>query len=158
MDEQELARTLGELERKLGELEGAMKAISSHDALLGAETPPAQAGPADTDLPQGQAHASPPHTDFGRIVDESVERPAPRAPAADRPAPPPRAMEPSPSGARLGVRRTAAPPSARTPRPGPAWHGGPGAYTGAVAAAGPPAEDRPSCCASASGSSRRAAS
>jgi 2-aminoadipate transaminase len=142
MDEQELARTLTELERKLGELEGAVKAISSHDALPGAEAPPAPARPAAADLPPGQAPEAPPHTGFGRIVDESVERPAvrptPHAPAAaESPPPPPRAVAtppPVPSGARLGVRRAGA-PSARTPPPGPARHDGPGASAGSGAAA-----------------------
>jgi len=126
MDEQELARTLNELERKLGELEGAVRGISS--------PAPADAPPATAPAPAG----------FGRIVDESVEPPAAPGPApgshaapATSPSPPPRAVPPRVAApARLGVRRAGAPPSARTPPPAAAVRPGGAAPSGAPA--GPP--------------------
>ncbi|HTA12464.1 MAG TPA: PLP-dependent aminotransferase family protein [Solirubrobacteraceae bacterium] len=74
--DQEVARSLGELERKLEELERTLRTIS------GADAPPAPTGP-----------AAPAQASWGRIVDETVEPPVrattlPR-PGAPAPAPPP---------------------------------------------------------------------
>jgi DNA-binding transcriptional MocR family regulator len=147
MDERELARTLNELERKLGELEGAVREISSPPPSEGGHDAHGAAAVAGEPPTTGAQPVPTPHADFGRIVDESVERPAPAehsppphhdaAPAA-RPAPPPRPVAtppPPPSASRLGVRRAGAPPSARTPPPGPARPDGPGAAAGSGAAA-----------------------
>jgi 2-aminoadipate transaminase len=99
--DQEVARTLGELERKLLELERTL------ESMRGEEQPPAPRQPHIPPVPQPPAAtaASPPPVARGfgssRIVDESVERVAPaQAPAAparhataiaspSRPSPPP---------------------------------------------------------------------
>ncbi len=143
MDEQELARTLNELERKLGELEGAVKEISSLDAAPEAQTPPADKRPEPAD--------EPPQAGLGRIVDESIERPAPARPGpasasqasappaspTGGPSPPSRAAA-TPPLSRLGVRRTSAPQSAATPPPaGPIRRAGPGASGGTQGGGGP---------------------
>jgi len=92
--DQDLARTLGELEQKIGELERALTSIAAGQQ---PEPPaPAAAEPAAPRAPVTHAHTP------GRIVDEAVEpahvapigwQPAgpPDAPAA--PAPPPAAIE-----------------------------------------------------------------
>ncbi len=139
MDEHELARTLNELERKLGELEGAVKAISSP------ELPAVDRPPPPGEVAQSEAPPAPP-SGFGRIVDETVEPPIEAPPsvpgaATGQPSQPPRAgATPPRSSGRLGVRRTGAAPSARTPPPAPSVHDGPRATLGSgsgPAAAGP---------------------
>ena len=100
--DQEVARTLGELERKLRELERTLHAMSAAEPPEGAVEPP---GPSGEPLGAGErprsepfggepAIEAPPESQpsgrWSRIVDETIERsdaPAPAQPPA--PAPPP---------------------------------------------------------------------
>src|ERR1700689_1333794 len=106
MDEQ-VAKTLGELERKLSELERTLNEIGrGGDAERASATtdpappPPMQASPAG-----------------GRTVDEPLERQPPRAPGPPRhaPAPPPHAPAPAQQPAHMS--RAPQPPPNTPPRP-----------------------------------------
>jgi 2-aminoadipate transaminase len=109
--DQEIARTLGELERKLLELERTLHAISGEGELTGASAP--------TGSEQQPQHAARPRTppaaphgaSWSRIVDESIElvqppasRPRPTLPTPE--AAPPRIPQPA---------RTPQPPRRPTP-------------------------------------------
>jgi DNA-binding transcriptional MocR family regulator len=90
MDEQAVTRTLRDLERKLSELEGALKAIGSPEAATPSAETPTAPPPADGSIPPPAAVIEPeprlpeaPRDEpagFGRIVDESIEPPAPASP------------------------------------------------------------------------------
>jgi len=84
--DQDVARTLGELERKLLELERTLNAMSGNE-------PPA---PSATPEPQQETpRVSSPPTGWSRIVDETVESSPPSPPSAPPAAsPPPRAPRP----------------------------------------------------------------
>ncbi|HSZ05843.1 MAG TPA: PLP-dependent aminotransferase family protein [Solirubrobacteraceae bacterium] len=96
----EVARTLGELEQKLLELESTLSAMSGDPQP--ATPPPASAAPSAPPL------GTPPPTSapHGRIVDETIEPPAPRAPQPPPAPQPPAAPTPPP-----------APQPARAPQP-----------------------------------------
>jgi 2-aminoadipate transaminase len=104
MDE-DLARTLGELERKLLELERTLHSMGDRD------DPPATGESAEARTP-GAPTAQEPRADsgWGRIVDETVERE--RRPAAQQAEAPPRSARP-PEGEH--ARGPAPPP--QTPQP-----------------------------------------
>src|ERR1700689_2089848 len=106
MDEQ-VAKTLGELERKLSELERTLNEIGRGGD---AERASATTDPAPTPTMQ----ASPA---WGRIVDETLERQPPRAPGPPRhaPAPPPHAPAPAQQPAHMS--RAPHPPPNTPPRP-----------------------------------------
>jgi len=135
--DQEVVRTLGELERKLEQLERTLRSLSSEQATgiataqdPGPPAPPppeAAAAPAEAAAPAPYAAPAGAGGDYedprdGRIVDETVERggsppsapsPAPRVQTPSprvqsEPPPPPRAPSPSPARAR-GARETQPP-------------------------------------------------
>jgi len=91
MDQQELARTLGELERKLHALERTLGEISATPEDAGPPAPTAPPAPAP---PQAPAPASLP-VERGRIVDELVEEEPPE-PAQPQPASEPQAAVAAP--------------------------------------------------------------
>jgi 2-aminoadipate transaminase len=101
--DQELARTLGELERKILELERTLGAMTGRDE----SSPPQQeTRPAGSDEPRTQPASS----DWGRIVDETLE--APRAPL-----PPTQRGPVQAYGA--GVPYVPSPPAVSSPPPTP---------------------------------------
>ena len=93
MDEQAVTRTLRDLERKLSELESALKAIGSSQ---------------DTEPPLPETHPAD-SASFSRIIDESIEAPAPVSPRLG--------VRLAPIGA---ARPASAAPGARRPPPPPA--------------------------------------
>jgi 2-aminoadipate transaminase len=83
--DQEVARTLGELEHKLLELERTLSAMSGGQAPGGDQDEPAQ--PAQRALPAETPAEPPQSASWSRIVDETIE-------PAQPPPPPPRAPQP----------------------------------------------------------------
>jgi 2-aminoadipate transaminase len=131
MDDQDVTRTIAELERKLAEFErtlrtmsaGAPPAAGEAAAAPPAATPGSVAAPPPppATAPSTESGFGPPRmrSGFGRIVDESVEPPPDlAAPPLGAPEPPPPARTPPPS------HGTAAPPrtlgAQRPSSPGPA--------------------------------------
>jgi 2-aminoadipate transaminase len=117
--DQEVARSLGELERKLEELERTLRTISGAPS-GGPELQDAPSGaPAPEDTPPEPARPT-----WGRIVDETVEpnagapEPSPPSEPSPRPSLPARAPQPpqAPLTARPGAPVAASPPP-RAPRP-----------------------------------------
>jgi 2-aminoadipate transaminase len=103
--DQEVARTLGELERKLHELEHTLSAMSegTQEGTRSISEPSAPAGDmslqpppaAQQPAPEPTSPSRPLHSSWSRIVDETVEPPPPPAqPRAPRPPQPPRAPQP----------------------------------------------------------------
>ncbi len=129
--DQDVAQTLGELERKLLELERTLNEISAGEQPGGAGSEPvgrpsrAPQTPSAQAAPEQASPAGPQSSGWSRIVDETVERPQPPAPAPARIQPPagapwpPRAPQPSlPSGpppSRSALPQKAPPP--RSPQP-----------------------------------------
>ncbi|MEA2214500.1 MAG: 2-aminoadipate transaminase [Solirubrobacteraceae bacterium] len=145
MDEQDITRTIQELERKLAEFErtlrtmatpspaGASSAAGEEAAAPYAATPGSVAAPPEPATqppppPQPEDEPPPVRSGFGRIVDESVEPPVPHDEAA-APSPrgdatpipgaptPPLAAGPAPDLAGPPLGAPEPPPPARTPPP-----------------------------------------
>jgi DNA-binding transcriptional MocR family regulator len=90
--DQEVARTLGELERKLLELERTLNAIGGGRQQDGDAAPAGHSGPVPAPPQQAPSVEASQPPAASRIVDEIVEQPPPAAP----PAPAPRAPTPPP--------------------------------------------------------------
>ncbi len=121
--DQEVARTLGELERKLRELERTLHAMSAAEPAERPRSEPSRGEPAIAEAPPENQ----PGGHWSRIVDETVERshaPAPAPPPAPAPAPTP-APPPAPAQAAAPAPPPApagAAPAARVPPPaGAPW-------------------------------------
>jgi 2-aminoadipate transaminase len=116
--DQEVARTLGELERKLLELERTLNAIGG-----GGQPAPAAPTPSPQASPQGAQSEPPragsPPTPWSRIVDETVEpSAAPAQPPRGAPWPPPAPSPAPPASSPAPPASNPPPPSApRAPRP-----------------------------------------
>ncbi|HEY4428443.1 MAG TPA: aminotransferase class I/II-fold pyridoxal phosphate-dependent enzyme [Solirubrobacteraceae bacterium] len=131
--DQEVAKTLGELERKLIELEQALGALGRDDSRGSPPSAPRNsAGTSATEPPAPQATSADAGQSRGRIVDETAEREpsAPGGPLEREPAPPRGPLEREPawaggqiqsepvSAAGTPVRET--PPEAAGRQPAPA--------------------------------------
>jgi 2-aminoadipate transaminase len=124
--DQEVARTLGELERKLRELERTLHAMSAAEPAEAGVEPPqpssnAERARSETSVSERaveQPHESHPGARWSRIVDETIEdsqAPAPAAPATPNPIPAPApapAAVPAPVAASVRV-----PPPSGAPWP-----------------------------------------
>jgi 2-aminoadipate transaminase len=100
--DQEVARTLGELERKLHELERTLQAMDGEPPPARQASPVEQEPPVERERPVEQHRSS-----WSRIVDETVE-PSPQAPPAPPQAPPAPPLAP---------RQAASAPPARAQTP-----------------------------------------
>ena len=113
--DQEVSKTLGELERKLQELERILTSVDRGDRIGGEVTVSAEHGPADRS-PPGPPPSPAGRSPLGRLVDEAVEpvarverapRPhAKQSPLVPQPAQPPQPEQPP---------RSPRPPEAKTP-------------------------------------------
>jgi 2-aminoadipate transaminase len=118
--DQEVARTLGELERKLLELERTLHGISAgvapnadnSEATVRSPSPPDTGAGASTAVPAGSTRPSSPA--WSRIVDETFERPSPASPSL---APARLTFQPPPSASSGTSATVSSPPSAAPPPP-----------------------------------------